>query len=181
MMNLSKNLYVFMLALLIVASGCLGSGTTDGQDGDSSVSPEGTIIGVPTVINNYYWNNTTEVINELPERIAIGGFVGGGNGHTSNISAIINTTAGQMMRIDEARIDCMISCNIHLETACTDHMSFSIYITEGGENVDWLAPSNVEAYVPGSAFDCTHTIGLYTNTAFMSWSLVYSIHPVTVG
>mgnify|MGYP001111195770 CR=1 FL=1 len=172
-MTVTKRVYVLMLSLIIVLSGCLG-GTSDGQDGDD--------VG-DTIINNTnnYWNNTTEVINELPERIAIGGFVGGGNGHTSNISAIINTTAGQMMRIDEARIDCMISCNIHLETTCTDHMSFSIYITEGGENVDWLAPSNVEAYVPGSAFDCTHTIGLYTNTAFMSWSLVYSIHPVTVG
>ena len=52
MMNLSKNLYVFMLALLIVATGCLGSGTTDGQDTDD----EG---GGTTVINNYY-NNTTQ-------------------------------------------------------------------------------------------------------------------------
>ena len=49
-MNWSKNLYVFMLSALIVFSGCFGTGTTDGDDGED--------LSGTTIINNYY-NNTT--------------------------------------------------------------------------------------------------------------------------
>ena len=51
-MNWSKNLYILMLSMVIVLSGCFGTGTTDGE-GDADTS--GT-----TVINNYY-NNTTNI------------------------------------------------------------------------------------------------------------------------
>ena len=56
-MNWSKNLYAFMLGIIIVFSGCFGTGTSDGDETDTS----GT-----TVIN--YYNNTTvdepEWVNE---------------------------------------------------------------------------------------------------------------------
>ena len=54
-MNWSKNLYVFMLGAIIVFSGCFGTGTTDGEDGDAD---DGTSAGT-TVVNNYYNNTTT--------------------------------------------------------------------------------------------------------------------------
>jgi hypothetical protein len=174
MMNLSKNLYVFMLALLIVASGCLGSGTTEGEE------------EVGSTVNNYYWNNTTEVITELPEMIALGGLVVGEDSGTvlHNYTATINTTAGQMMKINEARVGCGDTCYIKLETTCTDNVSFSLYVADGGAGGQWMSDSAVEEYAPGSAFDCTHTIDIldaYSLAQDVSWSFVYSIHPVTVG
>ena len=52
-MNWSKNLYVFMLGAIIVFSGCVGTGTSNGDDGDADdTSTSGT-----TIVNNYY-NNT---------------------------------------------------------------------------------------------------------------------------
>ena len=172
-MNWSKNLYVFMLGALIVFSGCFGTGTTDGE-GDADTA--GT-----TVINNYY-NNTTEVITELPEMISLGGFVTGGQGGTHNITTTINTTAGQMIHIDEARIICDNSCYIAWVNTCTNGANFTIYAagSGNGESLNEI----VNGYIPGSASDCTHTIDIYDGTTTpqeISWSLVYSIHPVTVG
>ena len=172
MMNLSKNLYVFMLALLIVASGCLGSGTTDADE------------EVESTVNNYYWNNTTQVITELPEMIALGGFVNGGSG-VHNITATINTTAGQMIQIIEAATACVDDnqCYILWESNCSEGASFGpIYLPI------WLQDGIVaDGKMPGSALNCTHTVDVfdpetnqYTNQG-ISWSLVYSIVPVTVG
>ncbi len=98
-MNWSKNVYTFMLGTIIVLSGCMGAGTTDGQDADDTEAT--------TVINNYYWNNTTtEVITELPEMIAIGGVVIGNATGTvgHNWTAEIHTNAGEMMKIHEANV-----------------------------------------------------------------------------
>ena len=67
-MNMSKNIYTFMLAVLIVMSGCIGAGTGDAnqESGDS-----GDEAATTTVINNYY-NNTT--LDE-PEWFSQGGIV----------------------------------------------------------------------------------------------------------
>jgi hypothetical protein len=173
-MNWSKNLYTFMLGAIIVLSGCMGAGTTEGMEEDDA--------GGTTVINNYY-NNTTEVISEIPEMIALGGFVLGEVGGGHNFTASINTTAGQMMKINEARIDCVEACYIKLETTCTDDVSFSLYVAHG-QSTSWFPDTIVEGYVSGSAFDCTHTIDIYDGNSVaqnMSWSFVYSIGPVTVG
>ena len=69
-MTVTKNVYVLMLALVIVLSGCIG-GTADGQDeGDCGESTD----DCTTVIHNHYYNNTTTttttVVQESPEMIA---------------------------------------------------------------------------------------------------------------
>ena len=117
-MNWSKNLYVFMLGAIIVFSGCFGTGTTDGE-GDADTA--GT-----TVINNYY-NNTTEVITEIPERIAIGGLVDGDASGTvlHNYTATINTTAGQMLEIVESEVHSTGNSYMIVDTEC--HMSNGDY------------------------------------------------------
>ena len=166
-MNLSKNLYVFMLALLIVASGCLGSGTT-GADEE-----------VESTVNNYYWNNTTEVITELPEMIALGGFVNGGPGGKHNITGTINTTAGQMIQIQEVWTESVDSSRINWYSNCSEGASFVVMLP-------WqLSDGNIrDGRIPGSALNCTHEIDVYdayVNQQDISWSLVYSIVPVTVG
>ena len=162
MMNLSKNLYVFMLALLIVASGCLGSGTT-GADEE-----------VGSTVNNYYWNNTTEVITELPEMIALGGVVVGevGGLPLHNYTATINTTAGQMVEVHEVAAD-----------GIGEEAAYMMILTNCSDG-DVQFSQNGGGYLPGSAFDCTHTIDIIdgdSNAQTISWSLVYSIVPVTVG
>jgi len=147
----------------------MGAGTTEGMEEDDA--------GGTTVINNYYWNNTTtEVITEIPEMIAHGGVVTGcaGNGLCARIGATINTTAGQMIQVDEARIDCDESCYIQMEHDCTNGASFHTSLGAQGYTIA----------MPGSAFDCTHTIVIKDGSFSiqeMDWSLVYSIVPVTVG
>ena len=54
-MNWSKNLYVFMLGALIVFSGCVGTGTTDGEGDDDAV-------GTTVINNNYNQSNQLPVI-----------------------------------------------------------------------------------------------------------------------
>ena len=177
-MNWSKNLYVFMLGALIVFSGCIGTGTTDGE-GDADTA--GT-----TVINNHlnyynntteviYYNNTTEVITEMPEMIALGGLVLG-DGFGSWNTATINTTAGQMLMIEEVEINCTGWCSIRLDTFCATHLYPDVIFFSTAPNL---------GAVPGSAFDCMNGIVIinedWPHVQDISWSLVYSIHPVTVG
>ena len=171
-MNWSKNVYTFMLGAIIVLSGCMGAGTTDGQDADDAEAT--------TVINNYYWNNTTtDVITELPEMIALGGFVNGGPGGTHHITATINTTAGQMIQIHEAMTESEDSSYIIWDSTCSEGASFRIILPN--YLIDGMV---VDGNMPGSALNCTHTIDVYdgyVNQQNISWSLVYSIGPVTVG
>jgi len=172
-MNWSKNLYVFMLGALIVFSGCIGTGTTDGE-GDADAGT--------TVINNYY-NNTTEVITEIPEKIALGGFVNGdcAQAYCDNLTATINTNAGQMLTIEEVRVTCEQFCTIDLDMVCTDGVNFDLgRIAQSNSD-----PLSIQgANMPGSAFDCTHSISIIDGTSVYQeiyWSFVYSIGPVTVG
>jgi hypothetical protein len=173
-MNWSKNVYTFMLGAIIVLSGCMGAGTTDGQDADDAEAT--------TVINNYYWNNTTtEVITELPEMIALGGFVTSDIGGAHNITATINTTAGQMIQIIEAEAECIENCHIYWESVCSEGASFGPILLPAHLDGDG---SYVDGNMPGSALDCTHTVDVYAGwvqAQDVSWSLVYSIVPVTVG
>jgi len=188
-MNLSKNLYVFMLGTLIVFSGCFGTGTTDGE-GDDDVGT--------TVINNYYnntteviyYNNTTEVITELPEMISIGGFKVELDGTTAYFH-IINTTAGEMIQIHEANIDDSgTGNNMDFLTNCSSTgAEFNTELEGIGTLEEAHYPgypsSSGPYYIPGSHTSCTHDLRVTSGAQFSgydaSWSLVYSIVPVTVG
>ena len=77
-----------MLSVIIVMSGCFGTGTTDGQNDSDDIiadsgSGESSITNIyqynnTTVINNYY-NNSTTIIDDSEEAInwlTQGGFLG---------------------------------------------------------------------------------------------------------
>jgi hypothetical protein len=169
-MNWSKNVYTFMLGAIIVLSGCMGAGTTEGMEEDDAEAT--------TVINNYY-NNTTEIITEIPEKIALGGLVINHASYDVNTTATINTSAGQMLRIEE--FSCYSGpnnpsyCAIRMDIVCTDGVNFFVPMV--------IANFASWSLMPGSAFDCTHYIGIYGTGQYqeISWSVVYSIVPVTVG
>ena len=177
-MTVTKRVYVLMLSLIIVLSGCLG-GTTDGQEED----------GGGDIINNNYWNNTTEIITELPERIALGGYVvGDASGATlHNYTTTINTTAGQMLEIVDSEVHSVGNSYMVVDTECQmsngDTLTYSTgYFEAAGPPTHDTLSANY--YLGGSAFDCTHTIDIidgYSMVQNISWSFVYSIHPVTVG
>ncbi|PXY79828.1 MAG: hypothetical protein CXX81_00080 [Methanobacteriota archaeon] len=158
-----------MLGSLIVFSGCFGTGTTNGE-GDDEVGT--------TVINNYY-NNT----NELPERIAVGGLVFGDtlNGNSHNYTYTISTTAGQMMEIVEADLYSNESTYMYVDTVC--EVGNGDTLTFRSQPV-YQEDQAGHYYLGGSAYNCYHTIDIVDGASQyqeMSWSLVYSIHPVTVG
>ena len=204
-MNWSKNLYAFMLGILIVFSGCFGTGTSDGegeQTGDT----------VNTTVINYY-NNTT--VDE-PEWFSQGGVADveftqqfdnigetwelssynftdcfllggspeltspgiiGGNYMTCDIPlTTITTQSGQMLVIHEwTGFHVNSTCNGETITQATVSISFT---THG----EWRAP--------GHAMDCTHDIFInnvaptdyiYASThSPVFWSVAYSFHAVTV-
>ena len=177
-MNWSKNLYVFMLGALIVFSGCIGTGTTDGE-GDADTA--GT-----TVINNYYYNNTTEIITELPEMIAIGGVGWGANQEFD----FVNTTPGELVQIHEANFNHNISTMHNSnEIIIISNCSNGEFQTEvdgiGTSEEGWGTSGTQQSagpyYIPGSFTDCTHTLATKGSETWYGWSLVYSIVPVTVG
>ena len=189
-MNWSKNLYVFMLGALIVFSGCIGTGTTDGE-GDADTA--GT-----TVINNHY-NNTT--IADGPVWFTQGGtnewvaldeqgnpsYWGsdvtnctdqGGEGYGVSsmigstckfIVSTINTTAGEVFTVVES------APNIDIITTCqgSDNNTQSVHLAGKG-TVGTFA-------IIGSAMDCTHNIRHSPpHNSVVIWSLAYTITPAMV-
>jgi hypothetical protein len=190
-MNWSKNLYVFMLGALIVFSGCIGTGTTDGE-GDADTA--GT-----TVINNHY-NNTT--IADGPVWFTQGGtneWVAldeqgnpshwgsdvtnctdqGGIGYPSSgimmyaschfIVGTINTTAGEVLTVVES------ATSMTIITTCqgSDNNTQSVH-SAGKGTIGTFA-------IVGSAMDCTHNIRhAPTHDSVVIWSLAYTITPAMV-
>jgi len=183
-MNWSKNVYTFMLGAIIVLSGCMGAGTTDGQDADDAETT--------TVINNYYWNNTTtEVITEIPEMFAIGGITD--DSLYVSYFEFINTTPGEMIQIHEANMESNPQqTTIQILTNCSS-ANFATDVdgigTHEGTFSAGYPTSSGPYYLPGSYTSCTHELRIRATDAGFpmgesinaSWSLVYSIVPVTVG
>ncbi len=180
-MNWSKNVYTFMLGAIIVLSGCMGAGTTEGMEEDDA--------GGTTVINNYYWNNTTTEVNtELPEMIAIGGVVIGNATGTvgHNWTAEIHTNAGEMMKIHEANVGTNVAgatSYMRITSECADYWPYEDYMFFDSVFAGVTITGSL-GYMPGSAFDCAHAVDIVDGDVLaqnISWSLVYSIVPVTVG
>ena len=180
-MNWSKNLYVFMLGALIVFSGCIGTGTTDGE-GDADTA--GT-----TVINNYY-NNTTNVIENTPEYTTSTARQPAGAAGSQVTILTINQSAGEgIMKHDWVG---MVSYN-HSSLGPIETMTGSMTVNSycaGGLNFDdiWYAPStNMNTQTPewfsGSGLECTHELNLVSspNIAEELWvSVVYQRLPVMI-
>ncbi len=192
-MNVLRGLYIWTLASLLILAGCLGGGVIDdgeGQSGTDDTTGSGATTGSTTVINNYHNNTTvvhehyytydnsttTEIITETPELIALGGtFHDDGENTTMHYQTYytLNTTAGQMLMVNYYALQ-------------TDLGEFAIMkiITNCEGDIDfWAYPSSGTA-ISGSAFNCTHSLDIangYVDAQTITWSLVYSILPVTVG
>ena len=199
-MNWSKNLYAFMLGILIVFSGCFGTGTSDGegeQTGDT----------VNTTVINYY-NNTT--VDE-PEWFSQGGVADveftqqfDNIGETWELSSYNFTDCFLLGGSPELTSPGIIggnymTCDIPLTTITTqsgqmlvihEWTGFSLNTTCDGETfaIDGSTSTN-EWRAPGHAMNCTHDIfidNVYpTDTSFATdspvlWSVAYSFRAVTV-
>ena len=169
----TDRVFVLLLIVLLPLSGCF-DGSVGGADAadDSSEST--------AVINNYYNNTTTAtttVIQESPEMIALGGIVSGSDVVSTsvhNITATINTVAGEMIQIHDADAG---ASYMYVITTCSNGAEFDSGQIGAGQFA-------FTTYVAGSAFDCTHEIDIVDGDFVdedISWSFVYSILPVTVG
>ena len=167
-----------MLALLIVASGCFGSGTTEGDE------------EVGSTVNNYYWNNTTTTtIAPEPEIFATN--VSGDYWRYTSLN--INQSAGEAIHILDLRSadDSGAEGGIFvIQTTCGE-----IYWDESnmGTSPDFSEPTHSfsDMWLTGAGLDCTHRI---TTRPFDSagdlrddtrvWeiqlSMVYHRHAVTI-
>ena len=185
-----------MLGILIVFSGCFGTGTSDGDETDTS----GT-----TVIN--YYNNTT--VDE-PEWFSQGGVVDVAwdsnydNSGDTNLLSSYNMTectnlGGSMAMHYSIGLGTRPVCDIPLITITTqsgqmlvihEWTGFSLNTTCDGETfaIDGSTSTN-EWRAPGHAMNCTHDIfidNVYpTDTSFATdspvlWSVAYSFRAVTV-
>jgi hypothetical protein len=187
-MNWSKNLYTFMLGAIFVLSGCMGAGTTDGQDADDTEAT--------TVIN--YYNNTTIAdgpvwftqggtneylaldeagdpshwgtnITDCTDQggIGYGGFAS--NPHCNLIVGSIHTTAGEVLTVVESSI------GMTLITTCQGSEDYSMVVSSAGKGTVGTSAA------VGSAMDCTHNIRhAPTPNSVLIWSLAYTITPATV-
>ena len=181
-MTAAKNVYALMLALVIVLSGCFGNTAddTDAQEASDTADTTST-----TIVNNFY-NNTTTVIHEMPEMIAVGGIYEGIDGE-NDILFTISTTSGQMVEIHQAMA--MESegeyegIRMFAKTTCLDFVEFNT--ADDISHISSGHAQNKPIYLPGAFDNCTHEIWTFggdnTGTVDLSWSLVYSIVPVTVG
>jgi len=168
----TDRIFVLLLVVMLPMSGCFDDAVGDAEGADDANA--GT-----TVINNYY-NNTTNVIQETLDMIAIGGYIPPSAAPTNESEdtfirdelTTINTTAGQMLRFHEYDVEFSprsYSTNSYLtiDTTCVNGASWVGYV--GGDE-------------PGSAFDCNHVIQVNTAAGSdVSWSIVYSLVTVTVG
>ena len=162
-------------------SGCMGAGTTDGQDADDAEAT--------TVINNYY-NNTT-VIENNPEYITSSARAPwgiSGNYYRGETILTINQSAGEgIMKHDwigmtgtsgtESR-----DGNLFVDSYCAGNLTF--------EDV-WYSPStNMNTKTPewfsGAGLECSHELQLYStrNGIDQNWenwiSIVYERVPVMI-
>ena len=176
----TDRVFVLLLVVLLPLSGCFDGSTTGDAEGADAAdgSSEST-----AVINNYYNNTTTAtttVIQESPEMIALGGIVSGSDVVSTsvhNITATINTVAGEMIQIHDADADGGETSYMYVITTCSNGAEFDSGQIGGGQ-------FTFTTYVAGSAFDCTHEIDIVDGDLIdedISWSFVYSILPVTVG
>jgi hypothetical protein len=173
-MNVTKRVYVLMLSLIIVLSGCLG-GTTNGEEEEED--------GDTTIINNYWNNTTTTTIAPEPEIFA------------TNLS-------GEYWRYTYLRINQSAGEAIHMlefsgsagEPPVRQVDIFKITTTCGeirwsesnyGEQTDTLS----DMWLAGAGLDCTHVItaivmdydgSISDDDVEVNLSMVYHRHAVTI-
>ena len=183
-----------MLGALIVFSGCIGTGTTDGE---SDADTAGT-----TVINNYY-NNTT-VMESMPEYTTIIASGPHGNSTYGLTILILQQNAGEAIHLLDwsgvseynwtaTQYEYTVQ-QLHIDTTCWDvtggQWEWSEVINQesvnyGYEKDQWLA---------GTGLECSHHFSLrgYSSgipipggpptTYHTDWmSAIYQIVPVVIA
>jgi hypothetical protein len=195
-MNWSKNLYIFMLGALIVFSGCFGTGTSNGDDGDADDAAS----TATNVINNYY-NNTTSVIEDIPEHIAI--TVIGQHGNNSYGITIFNLhqNSGEAIHLldwravseyspDTRDVNTTIWSDFIVQTTtvntiCVNGYEWSESITQLGPNMSY----EKDQWLAWAGLECTHHFSLEglddlpaSREYREDWmSVIYQIVPVVVA
>ena len=184
-MNLSKNLYVFMLALLMVASGCLGSGsdeplTPGEEEGEVEDGPPALIafngtFPTPGVVNstfdfdNYYWPITNISTNPLygSGLVATGGAV---ELKRSDI-CVTGVEPGSSTSVTRC-----VSSLVYLRTQCSN-----------GEYVVSVEVYNGGVFFPGAGMDCIHQIQVRSESLWIGpdmnitdgrYSILLAVHEV---
>ena len=165
-MNWSKNVYTFMLGAIIVLSGCMGAGTTEGMEEDDA--------GGTTVINNYY-NNTTTIIPDYEVFAAIGQ----GESHEALIT--VNQSLGEGIHLLDASSSGWNNGEatplryLSVYTNCTNGMWWEIMDTLDRE-------SPVNQWLAGTGAVCTHELQPYDteNDYDETLSVVFERRAVTV-
>ena len=167
----TDRIFVLLLVVILPMSGCFDDAVGDAEGADDTSA----------VVNNFYYNNTTTVVHETPEMIAIGGVipaVGTTMDYISDMDvAIINTSAGQMIRYHEIHGDFEpmgYSSYLSVNTTCANGALWNNYA--------FSIQYGAAFYGPGAAFDCTHVITASASEwSAISWSVTYSVVPVTIG
>jgi len=176
----TDRIFVLLLVVMLPMSGCFDDGVGDAEAADDT--DEGT-----TVINNYYYNNTTIIESEESQPIeffTVGGtidvndpsigftMIGGTEVYTVHS---FSTVAGQTVYAHLLKSN--NSSPIYLKSDCGDGGKWS-YGAIGGSSSYW---------VPGSAFDCEHSIQYHLTSSLPPfqtppyyYSAIYSIENMTV-
>ena len=164
-------------ALLMVASGCLGSGTDEpiieGEEGAGATVNywnNTTVVHNTTVI---HWNNTT-VVQDAPNYIAINGRAQWPEAHLS-----INQSAGEATSLISLHTNySVVRATFYVYTNCTGGWQFVEYATTSSAGT-W--DSSTPQWLAGEGLECTHDIRTGTgSTEEQQVTAIYLQVPVTV-
>ena len=163
-------MYTFMLGAIIVLSGCMGAGTTDGQDADDT---EGA-----TVINYYNNTTTTNTTTIIPD-YEVFAAIGQGESHEALIT--VNQSLGEGIHLLDASSSGWNSGEatplryLSVYTNCTNGMWWEIMDTLDRE-------SPVNQWLAGAGAVCTHELQPYDteNDYDETLSVVFERRAVTV-
>jgi hypothetical protein len=170
-----------MLALLMVASGCLGSGSSEPlTPGEEEVGSTVNYWNNTTVIhwNNttvIHWDNTTTVIQDAPNYIAINGRAEWPEAHLS-----INQSAGEATNLLSIHTDYTTSrVTFVVYTNCTGGWQFEGFVTTSSAHP--TLASDTPKWLAGEGLECTHDIRTAQGTnEEQQVTAIYLQVPVTV-
>ena len=197
-MQAIRGLYIFVLASLLILTGCMGGGVIDEADGQTDENGNddttGTGSSSTTIINNYY-NNTTVVEDEIElfSSAGISTWIQGTDTESDDYPKGDCETQGGIYDTNNMWPS-PVTCNFEVKTIETqsgelltiiENRGVYLQTTCMGVTMEGLS----EGEVFGSAFDCTHVLIHDAESAGDSngqttpgdlWSIVYMITPVTV-
>ena len=181
----TDRIFVLLLVVMLPMSGCFDDGVGDAEAADDT--DEGT-----TVINNYYYNNTTIIESEESQPTEF--FTVGRTLDVNDPSigfTMIGTTAVYTMH----SFSTVAGQTVYVHLLKSNNPPHSVYLESdcgGGGNWSYGEIGGSSSYwVPGSAFDCEHSIQYhlispsgppagFTQSPPYYYSAIYSIENMTV-